>query len=321
LEASKKYEETAQQMPAFSDFFFDYSLYMKAWSEIEKAKDAHDLRQNALAMKHYLKTAEILEQSKGWQFLSSNFMAWAYLERAEFQSRKEKSEKALESFEKANRLFRESKNSLQIFVGHLENREECHVITKLIEVSDLRGAYCFGRIAIEEARVFEKRGNSIAGAEKYGFAAETFQRIFRGGSEQIQKELQPIIYLCRAWQKMRIAETRTSPGLYKEASELFNIACEYALDQSMSILALAHSNFCKALEAGTDFEISRDIRKYAEAKRFLEIAASNYLKIGFNKAAEYANGTQRLFDAYVYIENAKIELESRAIRSNEYLVI
>ena len=309
LEASKKYEETAQQMPAFSDFFFDYSLYMKAWSEIEKAKDAHDLRQNALAMKHYRKAAEILEQSKGWGFLSSNFLAWAYLERAEYQSRNEKSEKALESFEKANKLFRESKNSLQVFMGHMENREESYVINKLIQVSDLRGAYCFGRIAIEEARVFEKRGNSIAGAEKYGFAADTFQSIIRGGSEQIQKELQPIIYLCKAWQKMRIAETKSASKIYGEAAELFQKACEHAIDQSMGILALAHSNFCKALEAGTDFEISRDIKKYAEAKKYLEIAASNYLKTGFKQAAEYANGTQRLFDAYVYIENAKMELD------------
>jgi KaiC/GvpD/RAD55 family RecA-like ATPase len=309
LKASKKYEETAQQMPAFSDFFYDYSVYMKAWSEIEKAKDAHDLKQNALAMKHYRKTSEILEQSKNWKFLSSNFLAWAYLERAEFQSRKEKSEKALEYFEKANKLFRESKNSLQVFIGRIENREESHVIRKLIEVSDLRGAYCFGRIAIEEARVFEAQGNSIAGAEKYGFAAETFETIIKSGSEQIQKELQPIIYLCKAWQKMRIAEIKSSSKIYGEAAELFKKACENAIDQSMSILALAHSNFCKALEAGTDFESSRDIKKYAEAKKYLEIAASNYLKTGFKKAAEYANGTQRLFDAYVYIENAKMELD------------
>jgi KaiC/GvpD/RAD55 family RecA-like ATPase len=307
--ASKKYEETAQQMPPFSNFFLDYSTYMKAWSEIEKAKEAHDLRQHALAMKYYRKTAEILEQSKGWGFLSSNFLAWAYLESAEFQSRKEKSEKALDSFEKANKLFRESKNSLQIFIGQMENREESHVISKLIEVSELRAAYCFGRIAIEEARVFEKQGNSIAGAEKYGLASETFQNIMRGGSEQIKKELLPIIYLCKAWQKMRIAETKSSPKIYGEAAELFKKVCENAIDQSMGILALAHSNFCKALEAGTDFETSRKIKKYAEAKKYLEIAANNYLKTGFKKAAEYANGTQRLFDAYVYIENAKMELD------------
>lgn len=309
LIASKKYEETAQQMPSFSDFFFDYSLYMKAWSEIEKAKDAHDLRQNVLSMKHYRKTAKILEQSKEWKFLSSNFLAWAFLERAEYLSRKEKSEEALEPFKRANKLFRESKNSLQLHLGRIEKQEESYVINKLIEVSDLRGTYCFGRIAIEEARIFENQSNAVASAEKYGLAADTFERIFQSGSKQIQKELQPIIYLCKAWQKMRIAETKTSSRLYGEAAELFKKACEYALDQSMGTLALANSNFCKALEAGTDFEISRDIRKYSEAKKYLEIAANNYLKTGFKRAAEYANGTQRLFDAYVYIENAKLELD------------
>ena len=258
---------------------------------------------------HYRKSAEILDKSKEWKFLSSNFLAWAFLESAEHQSRKEMSEKALESFKKANKLFRESKNSLQIFVGHQNIREETHVINKLIEVSDLRIAYCFGRIAIEEARIFEKQGKTVAGAEKYGFAADTFQRIYKTGSSQIKKELQPIIYLCKAWQKMRIAEIKISPTMYSEAADLFKKACEYAIDQSMSLLALAHSNFCKALEAGTEFEMSRDIKKYSDAKKYLEIAASNYLKTGFRHAAEYANGTQRLFDAYMYLENAKIELD------------
>jgi len=41
----------------------------------------------------------------------------------------------------------------------------------------------------------------------------------------------------------------------------------------------------------------------------MEIAASYYIKSGFQTAAEYANGTQRLFDAYIFMETAKEETD------------
>ncbi len=307
--ASKWYEATVQKMPPFSDFFFDYASYMKAWSEIEKARVAHDKKKNAIAMRYYRKAAKLLKQTKEWSFLSSNFRAWALLERAESLSRRETSEEAIENFKKANELFREAKNSLQVVIGQMENPEEKPVVMALVKVCDMRGEYCLGRIGIEEARIFEKQGYHVASSEKYAQAADTFQKIVERGSERIQRELRPIVYLCRAWQKMRMAEAKTSSNMYNEAARLFEKACEHAIDQSMSLLALAHSSFCKALAAGTEFEITRDLKKYTEAKKYLEIAASNYLKTGLRTAAEYASGTQRLFDAYVYIETAKIEMD------------
>jgi len=72
---------------------------------------------------------------------------------------------------------------------------------------------------------------------------------------------------------------------------------------------LAHSNFCKALEAGTEFEITRDMKIFSTAKKYIEVAASYYIKSGFQTAAEYAKGTQRLFDAYIFMETAKGEID------------
>jgi KaiC/GvpD/RAD55 family RecA-like ATPase len=307
--ACKEYEATAQRMPSFSNFFMDYALYMKAWSEIEKAKFAHNKGKYASAMTQYKKTANLLKQTKLWSYLSSNFMAWSHLEKSEWLSRNDKGLKSVEALNKAAELFSDAKNSLGIAANEVEDENEKYFVERLAEASDMRVEYCFGRVAIEEAKILDRQGEHVAGAEKYGSAAKIFQTIVDAGSEQNSRELQPTIYLCRAWQKMLLAEAKSSSGLYGEAAELFEKAKERSLDQSSSLLALAHSSFCKALEAGTKFEITRDVKILSAAKKHMEVAAGYYLKSGFQTAAEYANGTERLFDAYIFMETAEGEID------------
>ncbi len=305
--AFKGYDVTARKIPSFSDFFTDYGSYMRAWSEIEKAKSAHANRDYGTAKKHYNKAVRLLNRTKRWNHLSSNFRAWAILEQAESLSRREKNTKAIRAFNKAARLFREVQTSLHVAADEIRNEDEQYLIKALVEVSDTRRSYCLGRVALEEARILDRQGDHVAGSEKYGSAAKAFQSISKDGPERTARELQPIVFLCRAWQRMLMAEAKTSTELYEEAAKLFEKVHEYSSDQTTSLLALAHSNFCHALVAGTEFEITRDVKKYSEAKKFMEVAASYYLKSGFDTAAEYANGTQRLLDAYVLIENAKAE--------------
>jgi KaiC/GvpD/RAD55 family RecA-like ATPase len=48
---------------------------------------------------------------------------------------------------------------------------------------------------------------------------------------------------------------------------------------------------------------------YKEAKGHLEEAAKYYLEAGFDALSEYTNATENLFDAYVFIDNAKKETD------------
>ena len=107
------------------------------------------------------------------------------------------------------------------------------------------------------------------------------------------------------------AEARASPIMYEEAASLFKQAKEYALDQQTNLLALAHSSFCSALEAGTEFEITRDPIMISTTRKHMEAASNYYLKAGFKSASEYAKATKRLFDAYGYINNAKKETDPK----------
>jgi len=182
----KEYEVTAQRMPSFASFFTDYALYMKAWSEIEKAKSAHGKGRYASAMKHYKRTASLLEQTKLWSYLSSNFLAWSLLEKAESLSRDDKSSKSIEAFNNAVELFRKAKDSLGIAVNEIGDVNEKYLVERLIEASDMRVGYCLGRIAIEEAKILDRQGEHVAGAEKYGAAAKLFQTLVESVSEQNQ---------------------------------------------------------------------------------------------------------------------------------------
>lgn len=303
------YKAAAQKIHQFVDFYLDYAVYMKAWSEVETAKLAHNNEEYTIAIQHYEKTANLLKKSKLWSYLSSNFHAWSLLEHAEDLSRKESCTKSIEAFKKAIKLFREVKRTLRIELDRIEKADEKDLAKRLIEASDTRGKYCLGRITLEEAKILDKQGDHTASSQKYGSAAETFQKIAKVESEQTCKEVKPLIYLCRAWQKMMMAEARASPIMYEEAAELFKQAYEHTLNQSTSLLALAHSSFCKALEAGTEFEITRAMTMHSATIKHMEAAANYYLKAGFETASEYAKATQRLFDAYIYMDNAKRETD------------
>jgi len=307
--AFAEYKAASRRLPQFEGFYLDYAVYMKAWSEIQTGKSAHNNKEYSVAMKQYEEAANLLKQSKMWGYLSPNFLAWSFLEQAEDLSRKESSTESIEAFKKAGELLHEAKRTLRAALDRIENADEKDLAERLIKASDTRGEYCLGRIAVEEAKTMDRQGDHTASSEKYGFAAETFQKIAKVESEQTRKELKPLIYLCQAWEKMMMAEARASPIMYEEAAELFQQAKEHTLDQPTSLLALAHSSFCKALEAGTEFEITRDTIMYSTTIKYMEAAANYYLKAGFETASEYAKATQLLFDAYVYMDNAKRETD------------
>ena len=191
----------------------------------------------------------------------------------------------------------------------IDKADEKDSVVRLIGSSNTRAEYSRGRIGIEEARKLDKKGDHTGSSAKYQSAAAIFQKMLESDSEQTKKEVKPLIYICEAWQKMTLAEAKSSPILYEEAAELFKLASDCSTTESASILARAHSNFCRALEAGTEFEITRNLDVYAETKKFMDVAATCYLKAGYKSSSEYAKATQRLFDAYVFMSNAKRETD------------
>jgi len=306
--ASDNYRDASERIPQLKDFYQEHALYMQAWSEIEKARHHHERQEYGSAEEHYEKAASLHKSLKQWSYLAPNYSAWAQVEKAENLSRKEQSEDAIQAFEQAGRLFTETKKSLQTQLGKIENEDEKQMATNMLKATDIRREYCTGRIALEEAKVLDKKGDHHFSSKKYGSAAETFKQITQAlESEQDKKEFQLIITLSQAWQKMMLAEVRASPELYMEASQLFEQSSEQSDSERTSFLTLGHSRFCRALEAGTKFADTGDVALHTVAIQHLESAAKYYVKAGFQSASEYAKATELLLDAYVHMDNAKKE--------------
>jgi hypothetical protein len=306
--ASNNYTSAAEKVPQLKALYQDHALYMQAWSEIEKARHHHERQEYGLAKEHFEKTAEQHKSLKRWGYLEPNYSAWAQVENGEELSSKEQSEEATKAFRQAATLFSESKKSLQTQLSKIEDEDEKQMANSMIRASVLRHEYCDARIALEEAKILDKKGEHFASSGKYGFAAETFEKISQNlESDQERKEFKFIIYLSRAWQRMMLADARASPELYSEASALFEQASKEGNDEMTGLLALGHSRFCRALEAGTRFADTGDAVLHKVAIQHLESAAKYYVRAGFQSASEYAKATGLLFDAYVHMDNAKRE--------------
>jgi hypothetical protein len=306
--ASNNYKSAAEKVPQLKSFYQDHAFYMQAWTEIEKAKHHHDRQEYGLAKEHFEKAACLHKSLKKWGYLENNYSAWAQVENAEELSRKEEGEEAIKTFERASEGFAKTKKSLESQLHITEDIDEKQMVTGMVGASDLRREYCDARVAIEEAKILDKKGDHFASSGKYGSAAETFQRISEAlTSDQERREFKLLIILSHAWQKMTLAESEASPALYAEASQLFEDAKDFSQNDKTKMLMLAHSRFCKALEAGTGFADTRDAKMHASATKYLESAASYYVKAGFQKASEYAEATGLLLDAYVHMDNAKEE--------------
>jgi uncharacterized repeat protein (TIGR01451 family) len=238
---------------------------------------------------------------------SANFQAWSMLEQAEDLSRKESSGAAIKAFEEAINFFRESSRILTTKLDKIQKTDEKDLIQKLIEVSYSREKYSLGRIAVEEAKILDQNGDHENSSTKYEAAALIFSNLTRTSTEQIGKEARSLFYLCKAWEKLTMAEARVSSNMYTEAAELFKLANVYAINESSSQLTLAHSSFCRALAAGAEFEMAQNRAMYAEAKKYLSTAANYYVKAGFESFSEYVKATECLFDAYFYMNSAKRE--------------
>ncbi len=317
--ASKLYIEASEKIPPLRDFYHDHASYMQAWSEIEKARHRHANKQYGQAKEHYEKAADLHESTERWNYFSRNYRAWARLEEAEALSRNEQTQEATQLFQRAAELFREARSTLKTAVDGIEDADEKDLANRLITALGIRREYCLGRTALERAKTLGREGDNATSASEYGLAAKKFQEVLdiieddpsftKETKAKDRREILPIIYLCKAWQTMKTAEAEASPELYLKASQLFLEAKEYSANENAKLLALGHSQFCRALDAGTKFEASRDSELYFAATQFLESAANYYVKAGFEIASEEAIATQRLFDAYFYVASAKKETD------------
>jgi KaiC/GvpD/RAD55 family RecA-like ATPase len=308
--ASKSYDQASKKIPQLKEFYKNYSNYMNAWSQIEQAGYNHSIEEYDKAKEHYEKAAKLHESTDQWKYLTPNYSAWASIEKAESLSRKEKTIEAKKAFQKAYHQFIKAKESIKQKIEEIESQDEKQMTIGLLKASDLRSKYCQARILLEEAKLLDKKGKYLQSSKNYGEAAKEIETIQKKlETETEQKELKLITILCKAWEKMALAEGKTSSEIFIKAAELFENAKNLSHTKKTSLWALGNSSFCKGLAAQHKFQNTLDRSFHSKANKYVKQAANYYKQAGFQVASEYAKATQRLFDAYLYMNSAEDEVD------------
>ncbi len=316
--ASQAYDLASKKIPQLKDFYREHHLYMQAWNQIEYARNAHSLENYEEAKQHYENAAELHESTSSWSYLASNYFAWSFMEEAEGLSRNEKSQQSKEVFQKAYEHFCNAEETLKQKIEEITSEDEKEMTQRLFEVSGLRRKYCQARFLLEEAKLLDRQGKYLESSKKYGKAAQKISAITKSIDDEAErKELEYIAILCHAWEKMATAEETSSSEAYLEAAELFQQAKEYCYTSKATFWTLGNSNFCKGLAAGARYQSDLELSEHAKAKSFMKNASTHYLKAGFKEASEYAKATQRLFDAYAFMNQAENELDQEK-RAKQY---
>jgi hypothetical protein len=308
--ASENYKNAIDKMPRLKDLYEDYSKYMQAWSQVEKARFYHSRQDPASSRECWRSAAELHESTQRWRYLSSNYSAWSELEYAEELSRKDRNEEAAVHFSSAAELFQKASVSIKARIGGIEGASEKEVAKKLMEGSRLRQEYCEARTELEQAKVLDGRGDESEASEKFGRAAEALLRIAdASGTDKEEAEFRLAAVISKAYQSLSRASAEASSELYAEASQLFGQAKDLASGEKLKLIVMGHGRFCRALEAGTKFTDSGDVALHAVATQNLDSAANYYMKAGLETASEYAKASKLLFDGYECMARANKEVD------------
>jgi len=319
--ASAEYYEKAEKAHSKSLLKIRYKLlkdrvnekikYSKAWNLIEKAKTFHKGEQHLNAKEYYGKASKILENLPNFNYEANYYSAWVSLEEAEDLSKKENYINAINSYEKTKSLFSTAIMMIRFIRKNVKRSKE---LKKLEKVAKVRINYCSARINLEEARILGKQGDHIAAAEKFALAASQFKdTCFLYKIKKERKELEAIFHLCKAWERMELAENFEDPLKFTEAANMFVKASNFFTEGKLKFLAQGNSNFCIALEIGCKFDQSNEIevksRLYPKVKSILRKTANSYEKGGFKNGAEWALATSTYFDAAWHLIRADEELD------------
>ncbi len=306
--ACNNYEAAANLVSQLNGFYMDLAHYMEAWSNVETARQYHERQEYRLAQESYEKATELLKSTVRWNHLEFYYSALSTIELAEDLSRKYEVQRGIEAFTLGASLFAKANGLLNQMLCAAENKEEAKMISDLIIAAGIREEYCNARVRVVQASRLLRQGDNRASAERYGEAAVLLEEILhRTQSKHDQKEFGLGATVSRAWQMVARAEGEASSSLYLGASRLFEEAKELSPNESVRMLMLGNSWFCKALEASTRYLDSEDRSGYSSIMKDLDTASRYYRNAGFQNESDYAEGTERLFEGYSHIDTARKE--------------
>jgi len=118
----------------------------------------------------------------------------------------------MRGFNLAIDYFKKAEDSVNKKIKTLGAAEEKDLAVKLVRASGFRRRYCQARISLEQAKIFDRKGEYNLSSKSYGKAAEGLGKIVdEVESEEEVRELRLIMVLSQSWEKMALAEEQASP--------------------------------------------------------------------------------------------------------------
>ena len=315
-EAVNFFIQSSKKIPEARDYYSDLAQYMRAWSEIESARDSHLSGRCSKSKEHYEKLLDCLKNPKAEPFSASLSCACparrrrrtgkigdrdcgdACLSRRSSGKASFRSEFVCKKHVELDQIFKNEPGENGI------SKTEIDATATIADASLTCQRYCDARILIEEAKLAYERGQNTQASQMYSSAAESLEHVLTVQQGEVgKKELAAMITFARAWQKFHEAEASASIKLFKEAMDLFQKTAEVE-ESSLALIARGNENYSFALAAGLKFQESMNTDDYASAKSHLILASEYYSKAGFPSEAEWFRATERMLDAYLHIISA-----------------
>ncbi len=214
-------------------------------------------------------------------------------------------------------MFKKAKQSLEKELTNLAVEDERGTVSRLIRSAELRREYALACMVLEEAKLFEKRGDYSGSFQKYTRALEILEKSRRAAGEKDQREIEAMVAMIKGYDLMTRAESQSSPQFYIQAVESFEKVVGTGLGGNWTLLATGHQHFCRALSTGATLAGSSDEALHQTAVQELENARSFYLRARCFAAAEFVAASRLFLDAYMLMNVAKKQ-ESPRERAKVY---
>ncbi|MEM2959820.1 MAG: hypothetical protein QW261_16080 [Candidatus Jordarchaeaceae archaeon] len=296
LEASKKYEQAAENHPSLRDD----AKFTSAMYNIELAKDSE--RKDWVTAKGYYEKALPLFP-KMYEHEANFYAAKIRLLEADSVSMAEEGEKAAQLYSSAAKMFRQSVSFLK---PGLETASR-------ISVARMFADFAEAREEMERGLIFSKEGKHEAAIVHYKAAMEKIEKIptkvFMDSIEisAMNKFIEALLELEKAQLGNDLKTYQSAAQLFQECSILFTY-------EKMRNVSKAYSDLCYGLESLVRcMEAEKDsMQEYINATTYFERSQKFFQETGLNSYVEYLEGMKSYLDGIRYSTKLKLEMMDEA---------
>ncbi len=297
--------------------YFEPSIYMVAWADIENAKLAHKRSEFEKAADSYRRAAKLIQNTRRWQTRSKLYKAEALIEEAEKESINENFELSQSRFEDALIALKEARE---------ESKAEASLEAKSIaSVGNQLERFCSARILLEKSKDSFRKG--FAGRSIYELfrAEKIFSKlatVVEGSDPQLSNELHTLAGLCNGLKTLQLAQENKDSKLYLAAREIFAQAAKKSSSKSLGYLLSGLSHFAGFLGSSLlieeSLESSLNVEKLVECDEALDSAEADFQKLGNKTFLSMLRASKHILNATVNISAAEREMEKPQERSRLY---